>query len=67
MGRSGGFGLGGRRKYPLNHLLKLSEVGVLEFFSEKVVGVFGTRGDSHPYTLTLEYCAVYLPHVARSS
>ena len=53
MGRSGGFGLGGRRKYPLNRLLKLSEVGVLEFFSEKVVGVFGTQGDSHLHSVTM--------------
>ena len=51
MGRSGGFGLGGRRKYPLNRLLKLSEVGVLEFFSEKVVGVSGILGDTHPSIL----------------
>ncbi len=35
-------------KYPLNRFKELSEVGVSEFFAERVVGLPGARGDSHP-------------------
>ena len=46
-------GLMDRRKDPLNGLFELFEVGVSQFFSERVVEDFGVRGDSHPSILAL--------------
>lgn len=58
----------GRRLEPLlDSLLKLTDVGVFEGLAELVVGVFGTRGDSHPDILTLRAYDVYLPHVVSKS
>ena len=59
----------GRRRLEalLNGPFELLHVGRFEGFSELVVLVFGARGDSHPHTLTLECCDVYLPHVVSKS
>ena len=42
-----------RRKDLLKGLFELFDVGVSQFFSERVVEVFGVRGDSHPNILAL--------------